>query len=473
MYIVVQTHRWRRSAGIFGVAVFLASLGCGKKENQSAPPVSGEPVVRLVQPVIRDLLVTVGQPSFVDSYEQTAIYAKLPGYVEKWNVDIGDRIQRGQLLAQLSIPELEQELHLKQAQVVMDKALVDQSLKLVDVANGNLKATIAQVTEAKANVGKAEALVERWQSEVKRQNVMVADRVLDLQILGESKRQLEASVAARDAAQASVLTAEANQIARTSDVEKAKVDVQVARARLKVGEADEKRVAALYGYTQLTAPYDGIVVLRNANTGDFVLPATGDPSATPKTPDQSASRATPVYVVARTDIVRVYVDVPESMANAIVSRVMKKNGDPREVTSARVRVNAFSDFDQPAEVTRSSWSLNFKSRTLRAEIDLHNPDAKLLPGMYAFGSVEIKQPHARVLPKPTVTESGNQTICYVYEDGRAKKLAIQTRLSDGTWIEVLKKQVAGKWEDFSGKEDVILGDLSDLSDGQKVQIAKP
>ncbi len=90
---------------------------------------------------------------------------------------------------------------------------------------------------------------------------------------------MQASVASRDAAVAAVQTAEADRVARAADLDKAKVDVDVAGAKLDVAVADEKRVEALYGYTKLLAPYNGIVVLRNANTGDFVLPATGDPSA--------------------------------------------------------------------------------------------------------------------------------------------------------------------------------------------------
>ena len=112
-------------------------------------------------------------------------HAKLPAYVLKWNVDIGDRINKDELLATLFIPELEQEYNLKKATVSMDQALIAQAHKLVDVADGNLKAAVAKVAETQADVGKFEALVKRWDSEVDRQATMVAERVLDQQILGE------------------------------------------------------------------------------------------------------------------------------------------------------------------------------------------------------------------------------------------------------------------------------------------------
>ncbi|MBI2825252.1 MAG: efflux RND transporter periplasmic adaptor subunit [Planctomycetia bacterium] len=457
------------------ILAFLTCLvlatGCRKAPPAAVAPVRDVPTVRLVKPETRDLVRTVGQPSFIDSYEQTAIYAKLASYVLKWNVDIGDRLKKDDLLATLYIPELEQEYNVKKAQVTMDQALIDQADKLVEVADANVKAAVAKVAEAKADVGKFEALVHRWDSEVGRQVSMVADRVLDRQILGESRRQLESSRASKDAADAAVATAEANQLARQADLDKAKVDVEVAQARLKVASADEQRLAALYSYTRLTAPYPSIVVLRNINTGDFLLPATGDPSAAPTSADQSTGKASPVYVLARTDIVRIYVDVPESEANYIVSQVDHKAGDTRPVTKATVRVPAFQNDDMPAEVTRSSWALNMRSRTLRAEIDLANPDARLLPGMYAYGMVVIERPGVRALPQATLAELGNQSICYTYADGKAVKTPVQTGLRADGWVEVLRKMVAGSWVDFTGDEQVIQCDLSELADGQAVAVA--
>jgi len=450
----------------------LIAVGCEKAPPPHRPSVSTVPRVQIVHPTVRDLKRTIGQPSFVDAYEQTAIYAKLPAYVLKWNVDIGDPIKRNELLATLYIPELKEEVQVKTAQVEMDTALVEQAKKLVDVAQGDLNAAIARVAEAKANVGKYQALVSRWESEVDRQKRMVEEDVLDRQILDESVRQLRASIASRDAADAAVQTAQADRIARAADLEKAQVDVNVASAKLDVGVADEKRVEALYSYTRLLSPYDGIIVLRNANTGDFVLPATGDPSAATRTVDQSAAGGTPIYVVARTDVVRVYVDVPEQDANHIVSRVAHDAGDERPVTKATVLVSAYRDLELPAEVTRSSWALNTKSRTLRAEIDLKNPDSKLLPGMYAYGKVTYDRKGARVLPRAAVTMLGNETICYFYQDGKAVRTPVETGVQDGAWIEVVNKLDAGEWRPFDGGEQVILGDMSELLDGEAVEVEK-
>ena len=94
-----------------------------------------------------------------------------------------------------------------------------------------------------------------------------------------------AAVAARDAARVS-----------------AEADVGAAEAQVKVAKANERRTAAMLAYTKVTAPYDGVITVRNANTGDYVQAATGD---------KTTSRGSPMFVIARDDLVRIFVDVPE------------------------------------------------------------------------------------------------------------------------------------------------------------------
>jgi len=236
--------------------------------------------------------------------------------------------------------------------------------------------------------------------------------------------------------------------------------VEAARAKTQVSREDVKRVAALVGYTHITSPYDGIVVTRNANTGDYLQPGSGDQSVSSVAPGQSNAHV-PLYVVARTDMIRVFVDIPEMDASSVTRG-----------TTARVRVQALRDEEIPAAVTRTSWSLNHETRTLRAEIDLPNPDSRLLPGMYAYGKVLIHHGNVRALPLAAIVELGNQNCCYLYDHGKAVQTPVQTGISDGIWVEAAKKRVEGTWTDFTGKEEVILGDLSELTDGQMVKVAR-
>lgn len=110
---------------------------------------------------------------------------------------------------------------------------------------------------------------------------------------------------------------------------------------------------------------------------------------------------------------------------------------------------------------------------LRAEIDMPNPDSKLLPGMYAYGMVKIERPVVFALPQAAITEVGDLVCCYVLEGGKAVRTPLQTGIRDGTRVEVVKKQVKGDWADFTGSEGVILGDLTELVDGQPVIVARP
>ena len=137
---------------------------------------------------------------------------------------------------------------------------------------------------------------------------------------------------------------------------------------------------------------------------------------------------------------------------------------------------AYRDEPIPGTVTRTSWALNVKSRTLRAEIDLPNPGSQLLPGMYSYAKVIIERPDVRALPVSALTYSGDQTFCWMYKDGRAVRTEIRTGVSDGEWIEVtnLQRPTAANaeepWTPVNGSEKVILGDLSILADGDPVEV---
>ena len=174
-------------------------------------------------------------------------------------------------------------------------------------------------------------------------------------------------------------------------------------------------------------------------------------------------------MVDRTDIVRIFVDIPEQDANYV-----------QIGTKGSVLARAYRDELIPGSVTRTSWALNVKSRTLRAEIDLHNPGSQLLPGMYAYANVIIERPGVRALPESALTHSGDKTFCWLYKDGKAEQAEIRTGVSDGDWMEVTNRRVtsdqagaaeAEPWKPIDGSEQVILGDLSILYDGAPVQVA--
>jgi HlyD family secretion protein len=473
-WFVPPTRLSRIARGIGLMLWIMAALiapGCRRQAEIEFITSTKPPAVRLTQPIDRKIVRVVGQPSFIESYERTSIYPKPTAYIQNWIVDIGDKVKKVDKLATLFAPELVEELATKKAAVVLDREKIALAKEMVEVAKAEVVAAEARFKEAETILEKYESEVVRWDTEVKRLDVQVSRGVVNSQVLFESANQLKSSIAARDKAKAMIKRMQAEVVAARARLGKAEVDVRVAEAMLKVAENEEQYAQAWVDYLTLTAPFAGVISVRNANTFDFVLPMTGDPTANYLSPDISPKgMAAPIYVVDRLDIVRIFVDIPERDANFVTVG-----------TKATVLARAFRDTELPATVTRVSWALNMKSRTLRAEVDLANPDSQLLPGMYAYVKVIIERPHVQALPLDALVYSGDQAFCWLYAGGKAVRTELETGINDDRWIEVTNRRPpvdpeapsdSVPWTPIDGTEQVILGDLSNLADGAPVEIVR-
>jgi multidrug efflux pump subunit AcrA (membrane-fusion protein) len=450
----------------FLMALVLA--GCSK-DRKVAPSVSEPPEMSVIHPQPRTISRVVGQPSFVQAYERSSIYPKMTAYIEKWNVDIGDRVQKGDVLADLFVPELRENWSTKKAAVEFSQERVKFAIKNVDVAGSQLEAAKARLKEAQAILGKYEAEVERWYIQVERIRREVERQVIAPQILLESENELKADKAAAEAARATIAKATAEVAADQAALARADVNVGVARADLAMAQSESRRLEAMVGYLKIFAPFDGIVVERNTNTFDFVLPRTGDPTAESRAPHLSPSgQAAPMYVVDRTDIVRIFVDVPERDANYV-----------HIGSEAHVKLWAYRDEWIPASVTRLAWALNLQSRTMRAEIDIPNPDMQVRPGMYAYGKILVERPNVLSVPKAALTYVGGKTFYWRYEDGKAMRTEVQTGTSDGQWVEITNRRVKTETPEeevfapVETSESILTGNtLSTLTEGAKVKVVE-
>ena len=130
-----------------------AATGCGHEEESHYTSVSKPPAVRIIQPEVRKIVRDVGQPSFIEAYERTSIYPKLTAYIDKWIVDIGDKVKKGEVLATLFVPELVEDFGTKKATVKLDKERVELANKMVEVADADVKAAAGEPGRGQGDPG--------------------------------------------------------------------------------------------------------------------------------------------------------------------------------------------------------------------------------------------------------------------------------------------------------------------------------
>jgi RND family efflux transporter MFP subunit len=391
----------------------------------------------------------VSQPGSIEAFEETPLFAKVAGYVEKWNVDRGDRVKKGQVLAELWVPELEEELQQKEALIEQAEAQLTQAREAATAAEAAYKSAASQVEVAEAN--RQILLARQKRTEMQYQRLQrVGGSVLDREQVEEAQLSYETAKAGVKEAEARIQAAQAVRDESKAKWSKAVSDVRAAEAARKVAQKNRDYVKAQVQYTHIPAPYDGMVTQRNVNRRDFVQTA-------------AAGKDRPLYVISRTDLMRIIVQVPESEADWI-----------EKGTAARLRVPALRGPAITDRVARSSWSLESGTRTLRAEIDLRNPDGRLRPGMYVYATLSSEQSAGLTLPRSAVRTEGEvtrgyQSYCYQVEDGVARRLAVELGPGDEQHVEVLAKRPrgGGTWQPFTGAEEIVR-DASAVREGQAV-----
>ena len=373
----------------------------------------------------------------------------------------------------------------------MDKRRVELAKQVVEVSAANVAAAKAALKESQALLAQYQSQADRWDTEVKRLSREVDRGVVDPQVLLESKNQLRSSLAARDAAKDTILKSEAQLISKNASEEQDKISIAVAQADLEVAESEARRLQALVGYLVLPAPFNGVITARNAN--NFRFRASGH-----RRSHGNGGLALPGTRRCRSDLRR--------RADGRSPGLCRYSGARCEFCPAGQRSDradpAFHDTPISATVTRTAWSLNIKSRTLRAEIDLPNTDSaipddvpddvrksltevklpkatgQILPGMYAYGNVIIRHSGVWAFRQTDLDYWHGKTFYWTRHGDRARRMEVQTGVSDSEWIEVTASRPLDKsdepWSPIDGTEQVLVAsDLSTLNEGETVSIAPP
>ena len=216
-------------------------------------------------------------------------------------------------------------------------------------------------------------------------------------------------------------------------------NVNAAGATVNAQRANVQQLEALVAFGKVYAPYNGTITRRVVDVGTLVNAGAG-------------TTATALFEIARTDIMRAFLDVPQAFAPSI------RVGEEAKVAVRNFRGRTFS-----GRVVRTAGALDPASRTLRTQIDLPNPTGELLPGMYVDISLDVAISHkaVRVPSSAVIADSRGVHVAVVDESGKVHLVAVTPGPDDGNTIEL----VAG----LSGGEQVISTPPSAVTDGMQVQ----
>jgi RND family efflux transporter MFP subunit len=458
--------RSRRWLWALGGLVVLGGAGAAVTQLRTdptppAPPPASAgaepaPAPKTVRPVRQTVRKTIEQPGRVEGYEQTPIHVRIPGFVTAWKADIGQRVAEGEVLAEMSVPEEREELKRREASADLSRAEVTAAETGLDAAKADEARAEALVAQAKASKARADANVYRWSAEFKRvedAHKSGAASRSDHDTAQDSFRTAEAAVKETEAGIAAAVAARASAAAARV---KAEAGVTVAKANLAVAAANVRWQQEWLKYATVRAPFAGVVVQRNVDRGQYVMPPA------------SGSNQPPLFVVVRTDPVRVFVDVSESEAGLIAEKM-----------PVAVRIQAQGDRELSGTVTRFSWALDANMRTLRVQIDLPNADGSLRPGAFATAKFVTERPNVWMVPAGVVSVAEEQQFAVRVEGGKGLKTPVKVGARQNGMAELLHKQTrtAPKgepiaWEPLTGEEVFLTARPAGWTDGAAVETGR-
>ena len=373
-------HRERWCCVALAIGISVVTLHCESGGTRATHPSNQNPQttpvdVLVVSPVRQDLTRSIILPVSVAAYETATLLSRVTGYLDRIEVDIGDRVVSGQVVAQIDVPEL------------LDRARE---------AEAELAARKADLATAKAERDRALADLELKRVTYQRIK-SVRDEEPDVMALQEL-----------DDARAYLDLAEATTGISAGRIEQAESAIAQSPASI-------KRLQTLIGFAEIRAPFDGIVTERHVDPG-MLLQA--------ETSSRTVQRIVTIASVAR---VRLEIDVPEAEVPLV------QTGDAVAITLDSLPGRSFD-----GTVTRFAGVVDSSTRTMRTEIDLENPKGTLRPGMYGRATLRLDtKAQAITIPADALRVQGNaQQFVYCVVDGHARRRDVRTAVGDGSTVEV-------------------------------------
>ena len=427
--------------GLSGPGMFIGCHHASAPQAEANGSAAALDRVQVGHPEIGSLVLETTQPGRIQAYEEAPLYSKLSGYVARVLVDIGDTVAQGAVLAELAVPELNDEVRQKESLVSLAEAGIQQADAARRAAESAVRTAAAQISRHQAEITRAEGELERWMAEFERHKALAEQGNITGRLVDETRNQLKASQASLQASQAVVKAAEAMQEEAQAQQNQAEADYIAAQAQLKVAQADLDKARTMLAYAVVKAPFAGTITQRGIDTGHYVQPASSD-------------QARPLFILVNSSAVRCFVDVPEMEAPFIEAGA---EGD-----AALISVPALGGRKFEAQVTRTSWAITAVNRSLRTEIDLQNPDGVLRPGMYATVTIQLDQRQdVLIVPVSSLVREVEQTFVCLVVEGKIERRPVKLGLRSGSQVEV----VSG----LTPSDLIVLKGANNLLPGQPVE----
>ena len=385
-----KKRRKRIIIGVVVVVVLVLIVGVAVAFSHGSTKIDPSKLAKVDRQDLAKSVVATGK---VEPITKVEVKSKASGIVKKLYVDYGDRVKKGQLLAQLDKVEIE--------------AGVEQSRAALQAAEANLKSAQADYERSKVDAEGPD--VPLLQRAYERNLQMRKDGVVSQSALDDAEKDYKMSVNKQNVARAQVTVLQA----------------KIAQAQAQVGqdEANLKQLDEQLSYTDLESPIDGIVLSRDVEVGDAVSSIL-----------VLGSSATLVMTIGDTSQVYVKGKVDESD----IGRVYL--GQP-----ARIKVESFKDKTFKGVVNKISPMGVEKDNvtTFEVRVSIDNAAGELKAEMTANAEIILEE-HKNVLqiPEGAIIYDNNRNASVEVPDAKAKdgqrKVAINIGISNGAKTEVLK-----------------------------------
>lgn len=221
----------------------------------------------------------------------------------------------------------------------------------------------------------------------------------------------------------------------------AAAQLEAARAQVSLDQADVDRFSAFEQFKRVTAPYAGTIIERRVDIGNLVTAG-------------SSASSTSLYRMAQDDPIRVFVDVPQSAAADLM-----KVGVPASISS-----NDLSGRPISGAITRTSDAIDPQARTFRVEVDIPNPDRRLVPGLYVQVAFQLQNGGMSQVPAAALLfGSQGPRVALVDGDATVRFRAVTIGRDDGDKVELSSG--------VSNGDRLVLNISNQIFEGEQVRVS--